>query len=97
MKIQRVTSHQERLWRSALEETLPEITSEYTFLSEKDFTPALEDTRCYALVATDDIPGRPVGILTAYRFPNLTAPGTWCTYTTSSLCPVTGAEAWPLR
>ena len=75
MKIQRVTSHQERLWRSALEETLPEITSEDTFLSEKDFTSALEDTRCYALVATDDIPDRPVGILTAYRFPNLTAPG----------------------
>lgn len=74
MKIQRVTSHQERLWRRALEETLPEITSVPTFFSETDFTAALEDTRCYALVATDDT-DCPVGTLTAYRFPNLTAPG----------------------
>lgn len=74
MKIQRVTSYQEHLWRKALEEIFSEIASEPTVVSETDFKTALEDTRCYALVAIADT-DCPVGILTAYRFPNLTAPG----------------------
>lgn len=74
MKIQRITSDQERLWHKALEETFAGITSGPTIVSETVFKTALEDTRCYALVATEDT-DCPVGILTAYRFPNLTAPG----------------------
>ena len=70
MNVRRLSGDDAALWCSAVAAVLdPEDRS----ASAADVAAVLADSRCYLFVATYD--DAPVGLLTAYRFPDVTSVG----------------------
>jgi ribosomal protein S18 acetylase RimI-like enzyme len=73
MKVRRLTSGEEGLWSKAVAEVVAEKNREGPLASERQIALALDDLRCYLLVA--DVDDNPVGVLSAYRFPDVITGG----------------------
>jgi GNAT superfamily N-acetyltransferase len=73
MDVRRLTTGDEPLWRSALDTVFAEDNRDGRLVSVAEIGRALSDVRCYLLVATQE--SRQVGLLCAYRFPDLTSGG----------------------
>jgi len=69
----RISAEDASLWRSAVEKLLFPGDGDDSPIALKDAADALSDQRCYLIVAEDD--SRIVGLLSAYRFPNVTSGG----------------------
>lgn len=72
MNVHRLTEGEEALWLSAIA-AVPAEENEDELASAAEIAAALADRRCYLFVATRD--GNPVGLLSAYRFPDVTRGG----------------------
>jgi predicted acetyltransferase len=73
MSVRRLTAGDEHLWRIAVEAVLAEASRDGRLVSAPEVARALADSRCYLLVATQG--SNPVGLLCAYRFPDVTSGG----------------------
>ena len=73
MSVHRLKPGDEQLWLSAVETVLAAENREGRLASVPDISRALADSRCYLLVATGA--SNPVGLLCAYRFPDLVRGG----------------------
>jgi len=73
MSARRLKAGDEHLWQLAVETVLGEEGRDGRLVSIPDIARALADSRCYLLVAT--VGSSPVGLLCAYRFPDVTSGG----------------------
>ncbi|AZT82359.1 GNAT family N-acetyltransferase [Marinobacter sp. NP-4(2019)] len=73
MKVHRLTSGEESLWSRAVSVVVAEEDREGPLVSQREIAQALGDSRCYLVVAEAD--GDPVGLLSAYRFPDVVTGG----------------------
>jgi ribosomal protein S18 acetylase RimI-like enzyme len=73
MSVHRLTAGEDHLWRIAVEAVLAEESRDGRLVSVAEIARALADSRCYLLVATQG--SNPVGLLCAYRFPDVTCGG----------------------
>jgi ribosomal protein S18 acetylase RimI-like enzyme len=72
-KIDRMGSSDAAVWRLAVETIIAADDRENKLLTTTESADALADTRCYAFLASTG--GAPIGLLTAYRFPDLESGG----------------------
>lgn len=73
MQVRRACPGDESLWIDAVVALVPEDDREGEILSAEEAAGALRDDRCYLYLALID--DRPVGLLSAYRLPNVEAGG----------------------
>src|SRR5215510_13611408 len=73
MRVRRLTKGDESLWRSAVSAVIAAADRDGRLASAAEVAGALSDERCYLLVAMQG--ADPVGLLSAYRFPDITAGG----------------------
>lgn len=73
MKVRRLRSGEESLWSKAVSVVIAEENPEESWASQRDVAQALGDSRCYLVVA--EVRGEPVGLLSAYRFPDVVTGG----------------------
>jgi ribosomal protein S18 acetylase RimI-like enzyme len=73
MKIRRLKSGEEQHWSSAVATVMAEEGQDGHLASAGEVAQALADLRCYLVVAENGT--EPVGILSAYRFPDVVAGG----------------------
>lgn len=73
MDIRRLAPGEEEIWRRAVELLIPVQERYGDLVSIEDLSQALTDSRCYLYVA--QLGPEPLGILSAYRFSNVTAGG----------------------
>jgi len=71
--VRRITPGHGESWQRAVETIIASSERGDELISVSDAEAALNDERCYMIVAETD--SRPVGLLSAYRFPNLEAGG----------------------
>ncbi|MCC2672622.1 MAG: family N-acetyltransferase [Armatimonadetes bacterium] len=72
--IHRLQPGEERLWSRAVATVLADEGAETALASEAELSAALADARCYLFVAESG--AEPVGLLSAYRFPDVVSGGT---------------------
>lgn len=73
MKVRRLTSGEQSLWSKAVSVVVAEEDRKGPLASHREIVQALGDSRCYLIVAEAD--GEPVGLLSAYRFPDVVTGG----------------------
>jgi GNAT superfamily N-acetyltransferase len=73
MEIRRVTAGEERLWRKAVANTLALEGQQSPAATAAELAEGLADPRCYLFIAESS--AGPVGLLSAYRFPDVTTGG----------------------
>jgi len=73
MKVRRLTSGEESLWSKAVSAVVAEENRKGPLASQREIVQVLGDSRCHLIVAEED--GEPVGLLSAYRFPDVVAGG----------------------
>jgi ribosomal protein S18 acetylase RimI-like enzyme len=73
MRIFRLKSGDERLWSEAVAAVILEEDRDGQLASERELSRTLADLRCYLFIAMEN--SEPVGLLSAYRFPNVVAGG----------------------
>ncbi|MEE8288849.1 MAG: GNAT family N-acetyltransferase [Nitrosomonadaceae bacterium] len=72
-KVHRLGPGDEGSWRTAVEQIISPEDRDEQLITESEVLAALTDSRCYMFLAT--INGEAVGLLSAYRFPDLEAGG----------------------
>lgn len=73
MNIRRLEKGEETLWLAAVETLISEEVRDGELASIADLTSAVDDAGCYLYLALLD--SKPVGLLSAYRFPDVEAGG----------------------
>lgn len=73
MNVIRVETGDEKLWATAVARLISEDDRDRQLVSPVDLTDAFADSRCYLFVALID--SEPIGLLSAYRFPDVEAGG----------------------
>ncbi len=73
MIIRRITSGEEEIWRNAVKTILANEINVRQLGSKIELKQSLADTRCYLYIAESG--SEPLGLLSAYRFPNLVTGG----------------------
>lgn len=73
MRVRRLTSGEESLWSKAVAVLVAEENREGSLASQREIVQALGDSRCYLVVAEEE--ANPVGLLSAYRFPDVVTGG----------------------
>jgi GNAT superfamily N-acetyltransferase len=73
MRVRRLKSGDERLWSDAVVAVISEEDRDGKLASERELSRGLADLRCYFFVAMEN--SDPIGLLSAYRFPNVVAGG----------------------
>ena len=77
VNVRRMQPGDAALWGEAVHTLVPAVEREGRLVPAVELAAALADSRCYLFLALRD--GRPVGLLSAYRFPEVTAGG-HCVY-----------------
>ena len=73
MRARRLTSGDESLWSKAVASVIAGENCDGRLASEREIARCLTDPRCYLFIAMQDTD--PVGLLSAYRFPDVVAGG----------------------
>ena len=73
MRVRRLTSGDESLWAEAVASVNAEENRDGRLASEREIAQGLADPRCYLFIAMQNTD--PVGLLSAYRFPDVAAGG----------------------
>lgn len=73
VSVRRLRVGESPTWRAAVERIIASEERDDALIPESDAEKALGDERCYMIVAEAD--ATPVGLLSAYRFPDLEAGG----------------------
>ena len=73
LSVRRLRGGEGATWRQAVAAVISPADRDNELISEADADNALQDERCYMLVA--EVESSPAGLLSAYRFPDLEAGG----------------------